>query len=135
MRQLIVHWSLACSLVFLYLLMLQAFSNGFALGINDNLVAIRDQYGLLGAVLLVISPVFIFDSIKLSNRFVGPMISFRSSLRKLASGDEAPSLTFRKGDFWRDLTDDFNKVSAELKDLRARKHGDNGAHGELAETN
>ena len=127
MRQLIVHWCLACGLVFLYLLSLQAFSNGFAWGLEQNLAAIRQQYGLLGAVMFVISPVFIFDSIKLSNRFVGPMISFRSSLRKLASGDEAPPLTFRRGDFWRELTDDFNRIATELAELRAEQHPTEGA--------
>lgn len=118
-RQLIVHWALACFLIFLYLFTLQAFSNGFSLGFNENLAVLWNQYGLLALVLLVISPVFIYDSIKLSNRFVGPMISFRGALNKLANGEEADAIKFRQNDFWKELSKDLNKVSAELKELRA----------------
>jgi hypothetical protein len=120
-RQLITHWVLACFLIFLYLLTLQAFSNGFALGFMENLSVMGQKYGLLAAVMLVISPVFIYDSIKLSNRFVGPMISFRSSLKDLATGKNVEELTFRRGDFWREMTNDLNKVSVELRDLRRRQ--------------
>ena len=117
-RQLIVHWALACFLIFLYLLTLQAFANGFALSLNENLSVMGQKYGLLAAVMLVISPVFIYDSIKLSNRFVGPMISFRSVMKKLVDGEDVEPLTFRRGDFWRELTSDLNQISTELRELR-----------------
>lgn len=118
-RQLVIHWSLACFLIFLYLFALQAFANGFALGFKDSVSALWQQYGLLAVVMLVISPVFIFDSMKLSNRFVGPMISFRSALKKLANGEDPESINFRQNDFWKELTNDLNRVSAELKERRA----------------
>ena len=135
-RQLIMHWSLMCLLTFVYLLAWQAFSNGFSLGLRENLNAVTAQYGLLGAVLLVLSPVFIYDSFKLSNRFVGPMVSLRSSLKSLAAGEDGPPLTFRREDFWRELTDDYNKVRAELLELRGaqRRDGDR-TEPELVETN
>lgn len=117
-RQLVTHWALACALVFLYLFALEAFSNGLALSFSENLASMGEQFGILGLVVTVVSPVFIYDSIKLSNRFVGPMISFRRSLNRLASGDQVDELHFRQHDFWRELTTDFNRISAELKELR-----------------
>ena len=120
-RQLIIHWSLACLLIFLYLFALQAFSNGFALNFQENLVSMWQQFGILGLVLLVVSPVFIYDSVKLSNRFVGPMVSFRRAIRGLANGEEIAELNFRRGDFWKDITVDFNKISQELQQLRAQQ--------------
>jgi len=120
-RQLIIHWSLACFLIVLYMLTMQAFSNGFAFGFTENLAALWRQYGLLALVMLVISPVFIYDSIKLSNRFVGPMISFRAALHKLAQGEDPDSVTFRQNDFWKELSKDLNNISAELKELRAAR--------------
>jgi len=117
-RQLIIHWSLACFLIFLYLFTLQAFSNGFSLSFQANLFALWQEYGLLALVLAVISPVFIYDAIKLSNRFVGPMISFRTALSKLAAGHDPDPINFRQDDFWKELTKDLNGVSAELKQLR-----------------
>jgi len=77
------------------------------------------QYGMLLLVILVISPVFIYDSIKLSNRFVGPMIKFRRALGKLAKGEDTGSITFREQDFWKELTQDFNVIADELKNRRA----------------
>jgi len=67
---------------------------------------------------LTISPVFIYDSIKLSNRFVEPTISFRTTLNKLAAGQDAADLNFCQNGFWKELTNDLNKVSAEVKELR-----------------
>lgn len=118
-RQLVLHWAMACLLIFLYMFTMQAFSNGFALSLTENLSALWTQYGLLALVMLVISPVFIYDSMKLSNRFVGPMISFRAALKQLAKGDDPQTVTFRHNDFWKELSEDLNKISAELKVLRA----------------
>lgn len=129
-RQLIIHWSLACFLVFLYLFTLQAFSNGFALGFWGNLSVLWQQYGLLALVMLVISPVFIYDAMKLSNRFVGPMISFRGALRKLANGEDHEEINFRHNDFWQDLTKDLNMVAAELKERRATGRANNEEQSE-----
>lgn len=120
-RQLVIHWGLACFLIFFYLFSLQAFSNGFSLGFGDNLKALASQYGLLGLVLLVVSPVFIYDSVKLSNRFVGPMVSFRAALKKLAKGEDLENVTFRQNDFWKELSQDLNKISTELKQLRGQQ--------------
>lgn len=129
-RQLIIHWSLACFLIFLYLFTLQAFANGFSLGFQENVATLWNQYGLLALVMLVISPVFVYDSIKLSNRFVGPMISFRGALKKLANGETPDDITFRQNDFWKELTGDLNKISSELRELRAAKQKD--SESELA---
>lgn len=117
-RQLVMHWGLACFLIFLYLFTLQTFAHGFALSFQENLAMLWRQYGILFLVVLVISPVFIYDSIKLSNRFVGPMIKFRRALSKLAEGEDTGDITFRQNDFWKELTNDFNKIAGELKDRR-----------------
>lgn len=134
-RQLITHWGLACFLVFLYLFTLQAFSNGFSMTFQENLMELWNKYGVLGLILAVISPVFIYDSIKLSNRFVGPMVSFRSALSKLAVGESPNPIRFRQNDFWKELSHDLNKVAAELQTLRDEKATQNTSdQQELAET-
>lgn len=117
-RQLVMHWALACFLIFLYLFTLQTFAHGFTLSFKENLGMLWRQYGMLLLVILVISPVFIYDSIKLSNRFVGPMIKFRRALAKLANGEDTGEITFRENDFWKDLTQDFNAIAGELKTKR-----------------
>ena len=131
-RQLIIHWFLACFLMFLYLFALQAFGSGMSTSFQENLVQLSNKYGLLGIVLLVISPVFIYDSIKLSNRIVGPMVTFRAALKKLANGEDPNTIRFRQNDFWKDLSKELNAVSDELKELRAFKAAHETSDEELS---
>ena len=98
---------------------LQAFSNGFSLGFGENMKALWSQYGLLALVLGVLSPVFIYDSIKMSNRFVGPMVSFRRSLKQLADGGDPGKAQFRENDYWKEMAGDFNTIANEMRDLRS----------------
>lgn len=118
-RQLVAHWFLACFLMFCYLFAMQAFSNGFALGFVENFQVLSQQYGLLFVILLVLSPVFIYDSVKLSNRFAGPMVSFRASLKRLARGENIREVSFRENDFWKELSTDLNSVAKELRTFRS----------------
>lgn len=118
LRQLLMHWATACFLVFLYLLAMQTLKDGFESSFRENLAVLWQDYSMIILILLVISPVFIYDSIKLSNRFVGPMISFRAAMKKLADGGDPGDISFRQSDFWREMTKDFNRISAEMRDLR-----------------
>jgi nitrate/nitrite-specific signal transduction histidine kinase len=97
---------------------METLRSGFEVGFYDNITAVRKEHGMLFLIMLVISPVFIYDSVKLSNRFVGPMISFRAALNKLSNGEDPGEIRFRQNDFWKELTNDFNKISGELNQLR-----------------
>jgi hypothetical protein len=63
---------------------------------------------LLSMVFLL--PVFIFDTIKLSHRFAGPVLRLRNEMRAVADGGELRRLSFRKGDFWHSLAEDYNAL-------------------------
>jgi hypothetical protein len=68
--------------------------------------------GLLASLLLL--PIVMMDVVRLSNRFVGPVMRMRKALKSLAAGEPATPLNFRDDDFWRELADDFNQVSARV---------------------
>lgn len=68
--------------------------------------------------MLVLLPCGVYDLLKLSNRFVGPMHRLRGELRKLADGQEIQQLHFRSGDFWHDMAATVNKLSGELQRTR-----------------
>ena len=59
-------------------------------------------------------PAFIYDTIKLSNRFVGPILRLKNSVRSVADGKPVSPLKFRGGDFWHELADDFNRLNEKL---------------------
>lgn len=62
------------------------------------------------AVLLALVPVFLYDTLKLSHRFAGPIVRLRNGLRDWADGKEVSAIKFRQKDFWADLADHFNRA-------------------------
>lgn len=66
---------------------------------------------------LVVLPLILMDIIRLSNRFSGPLIRLRRSMRALARGESVNPLRFRQGDFWKDFADEFNAVAERVEEL------------------
>jgi hypothetical protein len=55
-------------------------------------------------------PAFIWDTLKLTNRFAGPMLRFRAALADAREGRAVPHLAFRDNDFWKEVAENFNAV-------------------------
>ncbi len=74
-------------------------------------------------VMLALTPMFIWDTLKLTNRIVGPMWRVRATLRKMNAGDEpiAP-IHFREGDFWGDMADELNVLISRLQEIPDDSH-------------
>lgn len=62
---------------------------------------------LISAALL---PIFLRDTLKLSNRFAGPIQRLRRGMAALAEGSHVKPISFRKGDFMQGIATDFNQV-------------------------
>jgi len=87
----------------------------------DPLRPIREVFAEVGerAVPAVLAsawllPVVLYDLVRLSNRFVGPVLRLRGALASLAKGETIPPVHFRKDDFWIDLAAQFNAASARI---------------------
>jgi hypothetical protein len=72
------------------------------------------RYGPALVASLVLLPVVLMDVLRVSNRFVGPIMRLRTALSTLASGQPGKPLNFRDDDFWRELATDFNRVAARI---------------------
>ena len=94
------------------------------------------RHGPTVLTVLVLAPIFIRDLCKLSNRFAGPMVRLRRAMHDLAEGREVSPIHFRKHDFWKDITVDFNRVvervqaSTTLTDDATSPH-DVSSHDEI----
>ncbi len=109
-RKLLIHWSL-------FLL-----ANGLALLFWIRLFeAPESDWSTTGAqfigsylplliVSLALLPVFLLDTMRLSNRFSGPILRFRQAMSAWAKGNQVEPVSFRSGDFWQSLATDFNTV-------------------------
>lgn len=112
-RRLITQWTLFLIVAMVLSLALRWMSDPFApLG-----QTLRDAWWTYGPLLLTLgclAPIFIYDAIKLSHRFIGPVHRLRQVTRSLAEGETPGPVEFRGADFWKDLADDFNRVVQRL---------------------
>jgi hypothetical protein len=88
-------------------------------GFNPAWGAMWSAYWPILATLLLLLPLVIFDIIRFSNRFVGPILRLRRSMRQLARGEHVEPIKFRGTDFWQEFADEFNAVLARVQDRAA----------------
>jgi sensor histidine kinase YesM len=69
-------------------------------------------------VSLAILPAFLWDTVRLTNRFAGPIRRLRVALSDAAHGRAVAPLNFRSNDYWREIANDFNKLT-ELSEGQA----------------
>jgi hypothetical protein len=82
----------------------------------------RVWYHLAPAVIAsaVLLPMVLFLAIRFSHRFVGPMVRFQRTVKKLAAGETVAPITLRRNDFWGEFAGDLNRLSHEISELSSR---------------
>lgn len=68
----------------------------------------------------ILLPVVIYDIVRISNRFTGPLFRLRRCMRDLAEGKDVEPIRFRGSDFWQDLAKDFNAVVRRVHAAESR---------------
>ncbi len=100
---------------------------------DSQLQLFLSRHLVMFIILGVLLPLFIYDALKLSHRFAGPMVRVRRMLGQLAAGEPTDSLHFREGDFWNDVANNFNAIRAKLQresangQATARSNGSRGS--------
>tara|TARA_R110002049_G_scaffold305056_3_gene501111 strand:+ start:70506 stop:70970 length:465 start_codon:yes stop_codon:yes gene_type:complete len=114
-RRIVIHWGLFLTcLVTISVMVRLMFSAGDLPFTQALAVAIRSQVPIL-IVMFFLMPVFLRDTLKMSNRFAGPMYRLRTALGKMSQGEIVSSINFRNGDFWQEVAADFNTVAAKYE--------------------
>ena len=85
---------------------------------------IREQLPFL-IVSLFLLPVFLLDTVKLSHRFVGPIVRFRGVMSQIVAGEKPSELNFRPGDFWHEISNDFSTMARRLQSASMRQDANN----------
>lgn len=104
-----VHWLIFGGIAAVLTLMLQYMANPLA-PFSEQLNTVWNNQGPFAIVMAILLPIFVFDTVKLSNRFAGPVLRMRRIMSSIAEGKPAERLTFRDNDFWRGMASDFNKL-------------------------
>ena len=107
-RRVILHWFLFVFVTFFVIGFLQTCVETPAFTMSEVFSSFLANNSLALVVSLSLLPVFVYDVIKLTNRFAGPISRLRSELKSLANGGPAKPLVFRDGDFWAEIASDFN---------------------------
>jgi hypothetical protein len=83
--------------------------------VGNPLQALWEHHGIVFVVLIAMLPAVVYDSFRFSHRLAGPMVRLRSTVHRLAQGEEVEPLKFRQHDYWHELADDFNVLLARLQ--------------------
>lgn len=112
LRRICFHWIIFFVVTAASIILLQTLLGDPSKSLVERLKLEAAEFAFMGVVMLSLFPAFMLDTIRFSNRFVGPIARVRRHLRQLSTGDTS-KCSFRDNDFWADLAEDFNQA-AEL---------------------
>ena len=110
LRRILAHWFIFFVVTAFLVIALQALLGDPSKSLSERLQQEAYEFTFLGIVLLSVFPAFLLDTIRFSNRFVGPIVRVRRQLRELAKDGDTATMKFRDHDFWTDMADEFNEV-------------------------
>lgn len=110
LRRIALHWVLffICNAVALviWIRMFEQPDAGWGQTFGDTMRRFLPFFVITAALI----PAFVWDTLKLSHRFAGPMLRLRNALADAKEGRRVEPLTFRGSDFWREVATNFNAV-------------------------
>lgn len=112
-RRLLFHWCALAFCMFIMTAVVHVLSSPLE-SAEAQMNSYVQKHGQVFLVLLMLTPPFLWDSVKLSHRFAGPILRLRRAMEVTGSGEPAKHIKFRDGDFWMDLANNFNKVVDRL---------------------
>jgi hypothetical protein len=112
-RRVVLHWLAFGVCLTIVLAAMQSFQYPLA-SLDEHLALFPRRYGLMYLVLAMLMPAFMWDTVRLSHRFAGPVLRLRRMMKELSAGEDPGELRFRDGDFWLELGDHFNGIRARL---------------------
>ncbi|MCC6507857.1 MAG: hypothetical protein IT423_02030 [Pirellulaceae bacterium] len=80
----------------------------------QHMGAMFEQVGPCLPTLFLLLPLVIFDIVRLSNRFAGPIYRLRTHLKELNQNSNTCPLHFRDDDYWQQLADPINTMQLKL---------------------
>lgn len=114
-----IHWVLFTTATCALLVTLQTIFNA---SLPPELRSEQTRLTVVAFTLVSIAllPAFSVDLLKLSHRFVGPVVRLQRFVRSTHSLD-APQLKLRRGDYWMELATDVNSMFDRLRSHAERK--------------
>ncbi|MEZ6094878.1 MAG: hypothetical protein R3C03_11700 [Pirellulaceae bacterium] len=113
-KRIMIHWLAFFGITAASFVTLHAFLGNPDLPLTERIAQTISEFSLIGLLMLATLPAFALDTIRFSNRFVGPMMRLRRAMRELNTGENFQPLKFRGDDFWQDVANEFNTLAERL---------------------
>ena len=113
----VAYWSALILCIILPLSFFKTFSEPGSLFVQ-NVLDVYLKHSPVFFVMLITLPFAVYDSIKVSHRFAGPIYRLRADLAKFKNG-ESVSIQFRDNDFWTDIPASINEMISRIDDLES----------------
>ena len=120
-RRIVGHWCVFFGTSLFCLFGLECFLGDPNLSLGGRLASVASQYSFFIILMFAMIPVFVYDTIKVSNRFAGPIVRLRGEMKRLADGQAVGEVLFRDDDFWSDLSIEFNRVSKIVQEAQSNQ--------------
>ncbi len=117
LRRICFHWIAFFVVAAASIVLLQALLGDPSLSIVQRMQNEVAEFTFMGIVMLALFPAFMLDTIRFSNRFVGPIARVRRHLRQLGEGN-TERCKFRNNDFWSELAEEYNVVAEKVERLQ-----------------
>lgn len=112
-RRLVLHWAIFIIAATMLIFGMTWLSDPF-LPASTHFQRVMADYGPALLALVCLAPIFVFDAVRLSNRFTGPMLRLKNAAKALACGQTPAKIHLRGDDFWQEVAADFNRVIDRL---------------------
>jgi signal transduction histidine kinase len=112
LRRILFHWVAFFVVTGMSIILLQAMlsgPDGFTLA--ERITKEAGEFTLVAIVMVCLFPAFLLDTVRFSNRFVGPVGRLRRYLKQLGKDQNTEHCAFRGNDFWSEMAAEFNDVA------------------------
>jgi len=115
LRRILFHWLSFFFVTALTVILMKALIGDMNVTFMENIMKSIGEFSLIGVILLCLFPVFMLDTVRFSNRFVGPIGRLRRHLQELGSEGTTQKCSFRDNDFWAGMAQEFNAVAERVE--------------------
>lgn len=127
LRRIFFHWCVFFFVTSLSVVAIQTLLGDPSKTLSQRMSGQMGEFVFIGLVLLALLPAFMLDTVRFSNRFVGPILRLRRHLRELGTDHNTGKCSFRDNDFWAEMASEFNSVAQlvesqkqEIAELKAQ---------------
>jgi signal transduction histidine kinase len=118
-RRIFLHWVVFFAITMMSVISIKALLGDPTMTLSQRISSEVRDFVVLGVIFLSLFPAFMLDSIRFSNRFVGPIVRLRRHLMELANQGMTKDVKFRTNDFWQSVANEFNRVNTLIREQQA----------------